>query len=379
MRKPLLTTLMFVVAAVPAHAEAGKAQLKGPEGPQASIYQFDLSGFAREEWTTRQYFGSPDDKRWQLRLFPSIEIGRKWIFGGIGGDLAYGQQDNVNGTTLNGTSVEYAENYHTRGARLDLAYLRLIPMAWLRIEGGRFKMPVPLTEMLWDADLKPQGGAITLEFKPKGELSRLALTALAARGSHPFADEKTNMVLFSATAEIKGGPQSRLILNGSYLQYTDYNTANGLDHRLFRENSRSFGGLALGAFHIVDLQARLRSGGQAPGELVFDYCINTQAQEARQGLWLSVVLGALQRTPARFEYVYARVDRDATLGAYNSDDFLWHTDWVGHRGEMAVATGRSSSLHLIGQLQHPRLATQSDGTRPWVRRLRIEWRIHMSS
>jgi len=44
-----------------------------------------------------------------------------------------------------------------------------------------------------------------------------------------------------------------------------------------------------------------------------------------------------------------------------------------------VATGRSSSLHLIGQLQHPRLATQSDGTRPWVRRLRIEWRIHMSS
>jgi len=376
MRRSLLTTLTFVAATVPAHAQVTQAKLKGPEGPQASIYQIDVQGFAREEWTTRQYFDAPDDKRWQLRLFPSIEIGRKWIFVGGGADLAYGQKDNVEGVPLNGT---YVENYRTRGARLDLAYLRLIPMSWLRIEGGRFKMPVPLTEMLWDADLKPQGGAVTLELKPKGELSRLALTGLAARGSHPFTDEKTNMVLLSATAEIKGGPQSKLALNGSVLQYTDYNDANGLDTRLFRQNSRALGGLALSEFRIVDLQARMHGGGQAPGELVFDYCINTQAQENRHGLWLGIVLGALPQSRARFEYVYAHIERDATLGAYNTDDFPWHTDWEGHRGEIAMGTGRSSSLHLIGQLQRPMSLTQTDGTHPWVGRLRIEWRIHISS
>jgi hypothetical protein len=378
MRKSLLTTLTFVVTAASAHAEASKAKITGPEGPQASIYQFDLMGFAREEWTKRQYLDVPDDKRWQLRLFPSIEIGKKWIFAGVGGDLAYGQKDNVDGTTLNGTYVEYAENYHTRSARLDLAYLRLIPMDWLRVEGGRIKMPVPLTEMLWDADLKPQGGAVTLDLKMKGELSRLTFTGLAARGSHPFRDEKTNMVLLSATGEIKGGPQSVLAFSGSVLQYTDYNHPGALDPRLFRENTRAGDGLA-SDFRIVDLQARLRSSGQAPGEIVFDYCINTKAQENRQGVWLAVVLGALPRSRARIEYVYARIDRDATLGAYNTDDFVWHTDWVGHRLEIATGTGRSSSLHVIGELQHPRLVTQSDGTQPWVRRIRIEWRIHTSS
>ena len=88
MRRSLLTTLTFVAATVPAHAQVTQAKLKGPEGPQASIYQIDVQGFAREEWTTRQYFDAPDDKRWQLRLFPSIEIGRKWIFVGGGADLA---------------------------------------------------------------------------------------------------------------------------------------------------------------------------------------------------------------------------------------------------------------------------------------------------
>jgi hypothetical protein len=376
MRRSLLTTLTFVAATVPAQAQVSQAKLKGPDAPQGSIYQIDVQGLAREEWTTHQYLDAPDDKRWQLRLFPSIEIGRKWIFVGGGADLAYGQKDNVDGVPLSGT---YVENYHTRGARLDLAYLRLIPMSWLRIEGGRFRMPVPLTEMLWDADLKPQGGAVTLELKPKGELSRLALTGLAARGSHPFSDEKTNMVLISGAAEFKGGPQSKLALNGSFLQYTDFNLPDGLDPRLFRENSRGHGGLALNKFRIVDLQARMHGGGQAPGELVFDYCINTQAQANRQGVWLGVVLGALPQSRARFEYVYARIGRDATLGAYNTDDFPWHTDWEGHRGEFAVGTGRSSSLHVIGQLQRPMSLTQPDGTHPWVRRLRIEWRVHTSS
>lgn len=107
--------------------------------------------------------------------------------------------------------------------------------------------------------------------------------------------------------------------------------------------------------------------------------MNTQADEANRGLWLGLALGVLPQSRARWEYVYARIDRDATLGAYNTDDFLWHTDWEGHRGELAIGTSATTSFHIIGQLQRPRLLTQPDGTRPWVRRLRLEWRIHSSS
>jgi hypothetical protein len=54
------------------------------------------------------------------------------------------------------------DNYKSRDARFDLAFGRLEPASWIRIEGGRFEMPVRLTEMIWDRDLRPQGGALTL-------------------------------------------------------------------------------------------------------------------------------------------------------------------------------------------------------------------------
>ena len=51
-------------------------------------------------------------------------------------------------------------------------------------------MPIPFTEMIWDQDLRPQGGAVALRFT-SDELLRagFALHGIYATGSHVFEDE----------------------------------------------------------------------------------------------------------------------------------------------------------------------------------------------
>jgi hypothetical protein len=365
MRRLLAATILLSCVALPA---PGQVRVSTPQPRQD--YRFETEAIARQEWTTKKFLG-PDENRWRLRLLPKIEIGRTWLFAGVGGDFNYSKDKNTEGILETGT---YADNYESRGARLDLAYLRLQPVAWLRVEGGRFAMPVGLTGMLWDPDLRPQGGALTLQYSGQRELTRLALTALGARGSHVFKDEKTDMLLISGTAAIAGGRTSQLDFTASFLQFTGFDKPDGLDRRLFRQNASVAAGL-VDRYRVVDLIGRVRGEGEAPVEIYADYCWNTELKKDNSGFWTGIILGSLVTSRGRMEYTYARVGREATLGAYAADDFLWFTGWEGHRGELATRTGQTSSFHVIGQLQRLRSASNPEEARHWVRRIRLEWRI----
>ena len=74
-----------------------------------------------------------------------------------------------------------------------------------------------------------------------------------------------------------------------------------------------------------------------PVQLVADYCWNTAAERGNQGLWLAAVLGSTDVSRARLEYTYAKVDKDATVAAFNADDFFWGTGWEGHRGDLGTS------------------------------------------
>ncbi len=363
-RLPVATAVILGLA-VPV---LGQVRVSAPQ--KQETYRFETDAMARQEWTLKR-FEAPDENRWRLRLMPQIEIGRTWIFAGAGGDFNYSKDKNTEGIPETGT---YADNYESRSARLDLAYLRVQPISWLSVQGGRFAMPVGLTDMLWDHDLRPQGAALTLQYSGRGDLARLALTGLGARGSHVFKDEKTDMLLVSGNAVIAGGRTSQIDLTGSLLQFTGFDKPDGLDPRLFRQNVALAGHL-VDRYRVVDLVGRLRGEGAAPVELYIDYCWNTELEQDNKGLWTGIVLGSLLTSRGRMEYTYARVGREATLGAYATADFLWSTGWEGHRGELAAKTGQTSSFHVIGQLQRFRSASTPEEARHWVRRIRVEWRI----
>ncbi len=358
------------------------ALLAAPLAAQEPVYQheqeysfkFKVDALLRQEWTRDIFVSATEtrnESRRRGRVLPRIEIGVNKLSLGVGGDFDYSNDKNVDPKP-----ALLRDNYDSRDARLDLAFASLKPASWIQIQGGRFAMPIGLTEMIWDRDLRPQGGALTLETRDKGPFNRLAATGLLAEGSHVFVDKKTRTLMLSGEATFAAGAQSKLTLTGSYVEWK---RLDGLEPMIRRQNSRVSGAPAPAPlakdYKVLDAVARYRTDGSVPLQLVADYCVNTAVDTDKNGLWLAAVLGSLQNSVARLEYTYAKVDKDATVAAYAADDFFWATGWDGHRLELGLKTNKHASLHAIGQLQRFKDSPRAEERDHNVKRARLELRM----
>ena len=78
-------------------------------------------------------------------------------------------------------------------------------------------------------------------------------------------------------------------------------------------------------------------------------------------------MGALgTRGQWRAFYSYQRVERDSVLGAYNTDDWWFHTWYEGHRTGIGVTVLPRVVVQFSGMLQR-RLDTDR-----WVRRFTLD-------
>ena len=337
-------------------------------------YSFRLVGdaLAREEWTW-DIFVSPTETRkedrWRLQARPRLEVGLGKLVLGVGGDFNYSKDENTK--LAAGAFQLYRDNYRSRDARVDLAFASLKPASWVQVQGGRFVMPIAFTEMIWDRDLRAQGGALTLAVRDRGPVRRLGITGLCSRGSHVFDDGSTTLFATAADLDLRLGESTSLELLAAWMDWSRITT---MDPRIRRQNTR-LGGQFVFDYQVLDFVARLRFGGTVPVQLVGDLCLNTKVDENRRGIWLAAVLGSLRTTVVRGEYVFADVENDATLAAYGADDFLWVTGWKGHRLDLGGRLTDNASLHLVGQLQQfygsPRPAERD----LWVKRVRAELRF----
>jgi hypothetical protein len=333
-------------------------------------FTFKLDALLREEWTREIFVTATqfrDEDRFRGRVRPAIEVGLDKIVLGVGGDFNYSSDVNFDEAA---PPLVLRDNYDSRDARLDLAYASLKPVSWLQAQGGRFEMPVAFTEMIWDKDLRPQGGALTFEARDRGALKRLALTGLYARGSHVFEDE-TNMYVGSAEVVFSLGGKGRLQLVPSYVEFTN---TGSLAPYIRRQNTR-VAGVIVNDYRVVDGVARLRYDGRVPLQLVADLSGNTAVDDFGRGLWLAAVLGSLQGTRVRLDYTYAKVDKDATLAAYGTDDFFWATGWEGHRGELGFRLFEHWTVHAIGQAQRFKDSPRPEERGHWIERFRAELRV----
>jgi hypothetical protein len=359
------------------------AALAAPAGAQdpAPVYQSDGKQLSlradlllRQEWNRDFLAGiaplTVDDRR-RVQFRPRLEFGSGLLQLGVGGEFNYSSDDNTLPPAGQTVQALIRDNYDSRQARLDLAYLRLEPRSGIRLQGGRFVLPVELTEMIWDKDLRPQGAALTLGKAPAAGQTGFSLTGLWARGSHVFDDDDTDMYVGSAALEFPAGTASSLQLVGSYIEWRG---ADALEPRLRRQNNR-VAGVIRREFKVVDLIARLRTTGQVPLQLVADLSWNTAVDDQKRGMWLAAVLGSVKSSVARLEYVYSKVDRDATLAAYSTDDFFWGTGWEGHKLDLGTNSGHNSALHAVGQLQRFKDSANAAEREHWVKRLRVELRV----
>ncbi|HEY7510324.1 MAG TPA: putative porin [Vicinamibacteria bacterium] len=347
-------------------AAAARAQ-SVPQATEQYGFQFNGDALWRDEWT-RDVFQGPNQERWRLQVRPRVEVGLKWLLLGVGAEFNHSEDENDEAPG-GGTPALVRDNYRSRDTRLDLAFASLKPAEWLRIEGGRFPMPIAFTEMIWDRDIRPQGAAVHLG----GGGSRFGVSALAARGSHAYEDDETEMLILSASLGSPPEARTKLELVASYLLFRE--TA-ALEPAIRRQNTRAAAGgpLALD-YHVLDGVLRLRNEGVMPWQIAADVCFNTAADADRVGVWLALVLGSTRTARSRFEYTYAKVDKDATLAAYATDDFFWGTGWEGHRGDVGVRLYEGVALHAVGQLQRFKDSARAEERDHWLKRYRVELRV----
>lgn len=334
-------------------------------------FKLKLEGLVRQEFTDPGFL--VEDDRALVRLLPRVEVTFKKLMLVVGGDFIHGTDRNTEVPAGLQVRPLIRDNYRSREARLDLAFASLRPSRWLRLVSGRFEMPMDLTEMTWDRDLRPQGGALTLEARDLPGVRSLGLTALAAQGSHVFDDDRTNMFAAAATADLAPGARYRIQVQGAFLKFTQF---SGMEPLIRRQNSR-IAGRFVHDYEVFDVVARLRWEGKVSAQLVGDYCRNTAVDEGGEGLWLALVLGSTRTARVRGEYNYALVDPDATLAAYATDDFLWATGWEGHRGDLGVRILDRVAFHAVGQAQRFKDSPRAEERDDWLKRLRLELRFDL--
>jgi hypothetical protein len=351
-------------------AAAAVLSIAATASAQDAVFQtqkrltFHGEGLLRQEWT-RDFPPGTHTDRFRARALPGVRLALGSFVLGAGGDFQWSSDENV----VAGQPL-IRDNYDSRDARLDLAFARLDTGA-VDLAAGRFEMPIAFTEMVWDRDLRPQGGALTLALRDRGSLRRLAVTALGARGSHVFDDDDTTMLSAAIDARFAAGDAWKLDLLGAFVTFRD---PDELEARIRRQNTR-VGGAIVRDYDVVDAVVRLHRDGSVPLQIVADGCLNTAADDQRRGLWLSLVIGSTRSARARLEYVYAFVDRDATLAAYAADDFLWATGWAGHRADLGFALGKHVALHGVGQVQRFKDSALAAEREDWIKRFRIELRL----
>jgi len=246
------------------------------------------------------------------------------------------------GSDSNRTNALRLDNYRSNGVGLDRAYLEARPGPLL-IMAGQFGMPFRTSEMFWDHDI-PVIGASTEWRKPLGAMSALILGGGFFYGPQRQHDQ-SHIAVGQATVEL-GNPESLAFdLSESYWRFTHLEETG--EHWL-RQNVPAYAAPGYvpaspyeNDFRIVDSLARVRLAGGArfPITLAADWSRNLAASESqyRDGVEVSLRIGR-EGAPGDLQLfdIYQYVDRDAVVGAYNTDDWWFHSWYVGHRVGVSV-------------------------------------------
>lgn len=243
-------------------------------------------------------------------------------------ELAQGTDDNADNRINN-------DNERSDHANLDQFWLRWQPAERTRLLFGKAALPLELSPLTWDADLRPAGVSIDQSFA-LGDYSRLQLVAGGFAAQHLYDDDTRLAAAQLAWRWREGAPTNAAVLV-SYLDFSDLGqlTRQGLTRTNRR---RPANGPLLSDYRLLDLQLVGNTRvGEWPLEARLDLVRNLGAEDQRDGARFSLVLGN-RFEPGGWEFGYSnqRIQRDAVLAAFNEDDWWFHSfthgfmPWVGY-------------------------------------------------
>ena len=290
------------------------------------------------------------DARHRQRLRARIGItGTASEYAKVGVQLASGSDDPVStNQTLDG-------GFSTKSIGLDLAYFELSHPKFPGVEviAGKMKNPFVRpggTELIWDSDLNPEGGALTWTRKHD------KLTLQAAGGGF-WIDERSStedswLGAVQGMGSVKLNDKSAsLAVGGGF-----YSVTNAKGFAPFYDPDDSFGNSLMpvvsgtdtvmayaNGFSMLELFAELNHElGTTPVSVFGHFVTNGDADSLESGWLVGFTAGSAKKAGQwEVRYNYRELKRDAVLGAFTDSDFRGGgTDAKGHEigGELALAT-----------------------------------------
>jgi len=276
---------------------------------------------------------------------------------GVAFEAALGSDDNADNARNN-------DNEPSDDFNLDLAYVRWQPLSRATLWAGRHALPLQLTPLVWDDDLRPVGATVGLR-RPWRQFDTWSFAAGGFEVRSLSEDDWTQLLTAQAGYSWQdGGPQGADV-RAAFLHWSSIDdlVVDGLSRTNAIRNGRFVADFDLGD---LALAWRLRPAGVAcrlDGEIVENFGADTESAAWRA----AVTLGDLW-LPGHFEvrYAFHRIERDAVLAAFNSDDWWFHSRFRGHRAGIAVAAGHGLTLGVSGS------AERRDDLSTWTKRLLLD-------
>jgi hypothetical protein len=264
---------------------------------------------------------------------PTLEFGAAVKLAASGEDNSQDRRNNL--------------NERSNDVALDQLFVRWHLSDSTTLLAGKSAFPLELSPLVWDQDLRPIGLSGQASFAPN-DLDRIALVAGYFTGNLPYGDDSRIGAIQASYRWHEGAPTSASIL----LSYLDFSSLRQLTLQGLARTNTHVGDRLLSDYHLLDLQLVGRfHPGDWPLEARLDLLHNMGADADRNGARVSVVLGD-SRQPHGWEFGLAdqRIQRDAAMAAFNSDDWWFHSwsrgvmPWVGY-GFDATWSMRLAAFH----------------------------------
>ena len=253
----------------------------------------------------------------------------------------------------------------------DRAQLQWTSPAGDRVLGGKTRLPLRLSEMLWDDDLRPVGAGAVVRL---GWFRTDALGLALGWFNRSRLGEDGRLGAGQLSVRVRGDADTEAEATLSYLRFDHLDV---LARRgLARQNATvatAQGPAYVADFEPIDLQiaghARI---GPVPVTARLDLIRNLGFDRDRDGARARLALGGgSARSGLEVGWVYQRIEREALPGAFNSDDWWFHTRMRGHHAWLQVGTDRPASIRVAGFIE------RRDDVSHDTRRLTAELRLRL--
>ena len=330
----------------------------------ASLPEEDASSvtFLSNLWLNQDHVsGLPANRSDINRTRGRLRFGLSWAFAPSWELIAMGRIGQ--GTDSNDDNRRNNDNQRSDDYGIDEFLVRWRDGDEAMLQFGKSALPIDLSPMLWDPDIRPAGIAYERAFT-FGEMDRLTLVAGYFEGQHLYGDDSLIGTAQVAWDWRAGAPQRASVV----FSWLDFSNLDELAEQGLGRTNRVLAGQYINDFNLLDLQINGHVElGNWPIDLSLEYVRNLGADNSQDGWRIGLSAGDRQ-IPGGLEFgiVWQRIQRDAVLAAFNSDDWWFHSYMHGQLAWVGYGIDQTWDLRLFGTHE------KRDGLTDYTHRVQLE-------